>query len=111
MATQTIKSADNVSGAGYCKMPDGTLIQWGRATPVAFANGVCTKAISFPLQNAFISAPSVTASLVSSDVTYATANVIHAEVNTATVRMVMYAATTYGGQNEIIMWIAVGRWK
>ena len=31
MATSTIEKVTNNSGSGYCKMPDGTLIQWGTA--------------------------------------------------------------------------------
>lgn len=29
MATSTIKQTMNESNSSYCKMPDGTLIQWG----------------------------------------------------------------------------------
>lgn len=32
MATGTIKQVMNNSGLDYCKMPDGTLIQWGKQT-------------------------------------------------------------------------------
>lgn len=32
MATSTIKQVKNLGGSGYCKMPDGTLIQWGYAS-------------------------------------------------------------------------------
>jgi hypothetical protein len=35
MATGTSKKVTNDSGSGYCKMPDGTLIQFGYASILA----------------------------------------------------------------------------
>ena len=33
-----IQKITNNSGDGYCKMPDGTLIQWGNVTGISFNN-------------------------------------------------------------------------
>lgn len=47
MASGVIPQPQNNSGDGYCKMPDGTLIQWGRTQIAANSSAVT---ISFPLQ-------------------------------------------------------------
>ena len=40
MATGTMEKVTNNSGSGYCKMPDGTLIQWSDITIEANASNV-----------------------------------------------------------------------
>lgn len=107
MASGTIPQVSNNSGAGYCKMPDGTLIQWGSVVG-QFTNGACSQSIAFPIE--FASVPSVTASISSSSTQYATANAITTSPTNCIVYMIMYGATTYTG-NGNIMWTAIGRWK
>lgn len=51
MATGTIKQVTNNSTSNYCKMPDGTLIQWGSVT-VAADSYVVTAYFSVPFTNA-----------------------------------------------------------
>ena len=43
----------NDSGAGYCRMPDGTLIQWGRKTGISFNNEANVE-VSVTMPYAFI---------------------------------------------------------
>lgn len=113
MASGIIPQVSNNSGAGYCKMPDGTLIQWGTVT-ASFKNGVITdgntegQVINFPV--AFVSPPVTTASITSSSSTYATATAIAVSASNAVIYMIMYGATTYTGGGNI-MWTAIGRWK
>lgn len=107
MASGTIPQVFNNSGAGYCKMPDGTLIQWGSVTG-QFTNGICSQNIAFPIS--FASVPSVTASISSTSTQYATANAITTSLTNCVVYMIMYGATTYTGGGNI-MWTAIGRWK
>lgn len=40
MANGVIPQPQNNSGDGYCKMPDGTLIQWGRTQIAANSSAV-----------------------------------------------------------------------
>ena len=50
MATSKIQQVTNNSGSGYCKMPDGTLIQWGTTVldPTTSA-GVQTVTVTLPV--------------------------------------------------------------
>lgn len=93
----------NESGANYCKMPDGTLIQWGDAS-IAAHEQITT--VTFPI--AFIN-------------TNYTVSVLGVFANTRDVAFVYGVATTTNIEiyeslsdaslEEPFKWLAIGRWK
>lgn len=110
MATGTVKQVTNNSGSGYCKMPDGTLIQWG--TVSNFKSG---DKVLFPIRF--------------HDNTYRVS--ITPNYNTSTTIQCTYGVTGGGKytdgftiyawdtvtntastqSNLVVDWIAIGRWK
>lgn len=117
MATGTIKQSANDSGNGYCKMPDGTLLQWGTATITSgtfTANGAMyflATSVSFHLpfinSASFVSGSSKVGSAV--ELAFGVAGVTE---TTATVRnMFTQAITLSSSVPLVIRWFAIGRWK
>lgn len=47
MAAGSIKKVSNDSASNYCKMPDGTLIQWGQGNIQTTAGSSVNKTINF----------------------------------------------------------------
>ena len=107
-------TAFNSSGGGYCKLTDGTMIQWGRVSGIAFDNassvsGTISLPYAYNTQNSY--------------------QVICTPVNTGDSRYAFRVAaspsgvdtinwTLYSGTNDAITvnsrqfsWIAIGRWK
>ena len=108
MATGTVKQVTNNSGSGYCKMPDGTLMQWGMfqcnddktseyyslELPIAFiSNDVSKLAIAFSNYGADTGQEHI--SLYN----------IENNCKTCTVRVVKPTGWA------AFMWIVIGRWK
>ena len=117
MATGTIKQTANNSENGYCKMPDGTLLQWGIQTVTSgtfTASGemyFLATSISFPLP--FINNASFVSgsSKVGSSVELAF-GVTSASETTATVRNMSTQAIALSSSIPLVIrWFAVGRWK
>lgn len=99
----------NESAIGYCKMPDGTLIQWGTFTE-NMTNGQLAITRAFPV--AFVDTNyHVAACNVTSSATYVCSFAFTATATTAcTMLFALPLAQTYtGGAN--FSWMAVGRWK
>jgi hypothetical protein len=110
MASGTIKNYANDSDMGYCKMPDGTLIQWGVADNTADGYAEITFPQAFVNRNyAILGTPRhgpghtsldyfaiISASTVSSAIAY---------FRKAT------DATPDLDTTAEISWFAVGRWK
>lgn len=104
------------SGVHYCKMPDGTLIQWGEiaVTDVAIANawGSLYESVSqqsgvvFPI--AFVGSPSVIA-FASTTPTSWLENMGYDSTRLGTYYLVR--ATSTATTSGFISWIAIGRWK
>ena len=107
-------TAFDSSGGGYCKLTDGTMIQWGRVSGIAFDNaasvsGTISLPYAYNTQNSY--------------------QVICTPVNTGDSRYAFRVAaspsgvdtinwTLYSGTNDAITvnsrqfsWIAIGRWK
>lgn len=87
----------NESDSDYCKMPDGTLIQWGRKTASTY-----NAAISFPVP--FIDTNYVIS--VTHKSAAGEAKAYAAAVGTTTTGYLYAASGTADAY-----WIAVGRWK
>jgi hypothetical protein len=107
----------NTSGTNYCKMPDGTLICWGKYSMTLTASDYSawgtsgwyqrtfTPNISFPVN--FISVPSVTA-VVNNDIWGV---ILRASASVSAINnMVFCRYNSYAGTVEI-NWQAMGRWK
>lgn len=105
MATGTVKQVMNNSGSGYCKMPDGTLIQWVRGgsyvetatqytieLPVAFADGYYSVAVTPIGDSSYIGSSAILNSVTTSS----------------------FKVWIGNPDNEYVLgfrWIAIGRWK
>ena len=97
MGKSTIKQTVNESSSSYCKMLDGTLIQWGRRTVTSYS-----AAIAFPVE--FID---TNYSLIATHKSASgEAKAYAAAVGTTTTGYI-YAAS---GSADAY-WIAIGRWK
>lgn len=116
MASGTIKNFANDSGTGYCKMPDGTLIQWGRITvsdvPITNTWGALyespaqSSGVVFPIP--FIDTPCVVATAKlgpAAWLEYITSD----REGLGTFYLVRPTSVT--ATNGHIHWQAVGRWK
>lgn len=109
MATGTIQMTANKSENGYCKMPDGTLIQWGT---VINPNAGYT-AVSFPVTFAtdnFIFSASPRYSSAYPVIDYRT---IAQKVSNSggVVNFKPLSSTGSYTTAAIADWIAIGRWK
>lgn len=116
MASGTIKNFANDSGTGYCKMPDGTLIQWGRISvnnvPITDAWGALYESpiqrsgVVFPIP--FINEPCVVASATVSPTAWLE-NLNSDREGLASFYLVRPTSTS--GTNGYVNWQAIGRWK
>ena len=113
----------NNADGGYCKLQDGTLIQWGKSTLIVnsslseiASSGVYTGRANFTLPQAFID----NHFYISGTIKFDTGYVIpagSAAVNSNTVDVTIYdyyerpASSSYDTANYVYRWYAVGRWK
>ena len=105
MATGTVKKVTNDSGTGYCKMPDGTLIQWGSSSIVTKQNAVVENIITYPIP--FYDA---NMAIAVDKLTSATSCVITANAfNNTTMTIAVY--DTVNNTTRYFTWLAIGRWK
>ena len=113
MATSTIKQVTSTSGSGYCKMLDGTLIQWGMVGQITFSSEAMKEG-SFMLPISFVDAGyRVLGTAVSTSINSYLLRVGASPLNN---REVSYAIGSGTGEaisanNRGFTWIAVGRWK
>lgn len=119
MATGIIKKVISDSGSGYCKMPDGTLIQWGAISvdPIdvdtVWGSGYESAEISITgqiFQIPFTSTPTLLLRLRVSPVAF-----IEDKINASTTGLsgtfhLVRPAIGYNCTGSIF-WIATGRWK
>ena len=115
MASGIIEKVISDSGTNYCKMPDGTLIQWGYSIP-GYANpNIATSRITFPI--AFTAQPSVC--LTVGDAQHAFQELAaNAKVGSLTKNAFTISYQDPAGQFQSdgsyikpIYWLAIGRWK
>ena len=107
MATGTIKQVMNNSGSNYCKMPDGTLIQWGNLT-----NFKSRMEANFPIQ--FVgNNPCVQVTPVYNTTT--TARCVMSAIGEKSKFTFFAFDITTGVESTSttlnFTWIAIGRWK
>lgn len=108
MATQgDIAQVTNNSDSNYCKMPDGTLIQWGIANVYTVGT---TKDVQVTMPIPFTSTYTVVANgQVGSDTTnYEVIIVI--QPNSAS-QFTAHIRNTTSNYTRQIYWLAIGRWK
>lgn len=110
MATSTIKQVTNNSGDNYCKMPDGTLIQWGAfsSTLEVAANAFGEDTITFPMS--FKTYNYMTFFSVQSG---APAQRQVGLKDRAANAMDVYMQNLFSSvwSHPYIFWLAIGRWK
>lgn len=114
-----LNSLKSESGNGYCKMPDGTLIQWGNSANLAFnittsisGTGMFRGSyqINFPIS--FSSATYV----ISGSSQYSTGlsfpfGAPYSGMVASYASVYIYNDTSKSGNEGRINWLAVGRWK
>lgn len=112
MATGTIEKVTNNSSSGYCKMPDGTLIQYGKFTVNLPANNWYEYTLTYPLTdgNGFNAVPSFAASCTIWSNPSEFSVIRRTEFqDSGTLRIGNSGSSAVSG--VIVTWIAVGRWK
>ena len=109
MAESKILQINNNSGTGYCKMPDGTLIQWGIVTAALPASGEDTETIG--LANSYITTPIISLLQSVIDADWCKDYVISASnVSTTGFSIRIKNKTTTAG-TYTFNWITIGCWK
>lgn len=102
----------NNSDTGYCKMPDGTLIQWGSETysgTIAANGGTAQATVTFPIN--FINGVGMTihVSLLTSVPAFRTAT--PASRGAASVNVNIQNNYSAAAEGATFLWLAIGRWK
>lgn len=105
MATSPMEKVTNNSDTNYCKMPDGTLMQWGSS---AIEAGKANKQVTFPLS--FVDKNYGFSAIGDNSYSYdVKLTQYHAEI-----QYIYVYAQVNGGittQNQPFIWLAIGRWK
>lgn len=99
------------SAAGYCKLPDGTLIQWGQAGGY---DGVTSKDFTVTMSYAFVNTSyivSVTNSLGTTSTLSSYDQRINTVVISSTNQFTVHQKVLNGNPVNQFHWIAIGRWK
>ena len=102
MATGSMEKVTNNSGSGYCKMPDGTLIQWGKDN---IAENDANKTVLFP-----VSFSDTNYSLTVSG-GFAYIPTVFFVYSAQTINSVIIWKSTTDTHVQPFSWIAIGRWK
>ena len=97
------ENAINESGSGYCKMPDGTLLQWGSKAIAANSTNV---SITFDIPFASANAYSFTAIPRYQN----SSNVVLTIASQTASSISVYRATSTSYEQSVV-WQAIGRWK
>ena len=117
---ELLEMSDFDSGAGHCKMPDGTLIQWGDVTVTTGATGgyvtpIHTAYVSVQFQIPFISTDYIVSGSGKCGTGAATsiAQDFGSEtLSSCGIRWWDAAARTFSAANPLrLKWLAIGRWK
>ena len=102
-----LNSLQNESANGYCKMPDGTLIEWGTVTTDSNGAG------SASFQNTFYSTPTVIITASGSAITSCISPKLSTTSKTGftCVAISTSSSTTVPATANALRWMAMGRWK
>lgn len=98
-----MEKVTNNSESGYCKMPDGTLIQWGSEK---IASGTSSKAIAF--QIAFNNANNVSVTLCPGYDNSIYVPLVWGGLTTTGFTVYRSSSESF---NQAVKWTAIGRWK
>ena len=115
MATGTIAHSINQSSNGYCKFPDGTLIQWGKLTlgsKTATSTGymyIATYQTVKTFDIEFYSNDDLTVQISPSGGTYEIIAGMH--IDRQKIHAIDVARPTSGDVAGNFTFLAVGRWK
>lgn len=109
MAQGTMQKVTNDSSSNYCKMPDGTLMQWG--TVGGYYSGDRELEVTFPIQ--YISNPTVTLTNAPGSSTENYRKVINSISYVNKDKFKIYQTNVDSTYNNVhnVVWNAVGRWK
>ena len=113
MATGTIPMPANSSGSGYCKMPDGTLIQWGyhsggtKATTQTGALYLVSYDPEITFPTAFADTPIVEFSPMYDNYCI----IVSANYSATGISKITVGRPNSGSIYPRVGWLAVGRWK
>lgn len=115
MASGIIQKVIPDSGNSYCKMPDGTLIQWGYSNPTYANANIALSSVTFPI--AFIAQPVVSLTVGDSQNTQQELPA-NAKIRSITASKfdISYQDPAGNFQSDgsyikPIYWLAIGRWK
>lgn len=100
------------SGGSYCKLPDGTLIQWGQVSSFNLSSGVLSATVSMTQEFADLNY-SVMLTAQRNGIAYLSTPFFEANANGNVTRTVNSFAIAAKGTNTNITvnWFAIGRWK
>ena len=117
MASGAIKQTTNTSDYGYCKMPDGTLIQWGQLHETVPATSTKDVSVTFPIPFVYNGSSSDGSLNVQVEpygyiaavgVDNARAFPLSWDLTKAIIR-ILNNASSEASRN--VTWLAIGRWK
>lgn len=108
MATGPIKQVTNNSGAGYCKMPDGTMIQWGSDGSYASGNSRDTD-VTMPLSFVDTNYIIMAMGLYSNDPNVY--EVIHIAKTVSASKFTVHQKNPTSNYLQKFRWLTIGRWK
>lgn len=109
MATGDIKQVTNNSGSNYCKMPDGTLIQWGVIGGYQSAKRR-DLTVNFPIS--FLNTDAyqvfVTSMFSSESTPYECLGIVK---HVSASQCIIHQVNATDNYSNTIAWLAIGRWK
>ena len=111
MASGSIEKVSTTGGAGYVKLPDGTMIQWGEIySPSIAANSSGTATITFPVP--FADATYVLMTQVVKTSIPALRSACIADTGKTVSSASINLQNNYGAASSLtVWWSAYGRWK
>ena len=112
MASGTIVNTAVTGGAGYCKLPDGTMIQWGQKGGISFS-GEASREGTVDFGVSFYSAPVVCLTPYSTSVAQYAFRATAIASTGSNFSWVLFTGDNSPAtiNNRGFSWIAVGRWK
>ena len=116
MAQSTIPQIMNNSGTGYCKMPDGTLIQWGSYTVPTVSltqiasSGIYSQTISMALPQSFVDTNYTGFATCRFQTGYAIPCGCLVRTKSE-ITFGLYDFYSRSGSGMVVYWTAIGRWK
>lgn len=99
-------------GAGYCKLPDGTMIQWGVVTGLSFSNEAKLEGTQ-SFSQTFYSSPTIIAGGISTGVSEYAFRIGAYASSGSSFSWSMHSGTgaAITVSNRGFQWLAIGRWK